>query len=623
MCLLGWVVSKSAQHHGPSSGVEVHAVAWRSRLRRNISRALAPPHASGRCEPARAAAASARIVRTMRMSQLFLPTERQPPADAEALSHKLMVRAGLVRQLGAGLWTWLPAGWRTHQRIVQIVREEIDAIGGQEMLMPVLHPAELWRRSGRYDAIGGELFRLKDRKGADMVLAMTHEEAVTYHAAQVIRSYRELPLILYHFQIKERDEPRPRAGVLRTREFIMKDSYSFDRDAEGLAANYERHREAYARIYDRCGLEWYECQSDVGMMGGTMAHEYMAPCVAGEDDVVLGPNGYSANLEIATADAQPVPPLPDGIDGELHTPGQTTIEAVAGGLGVPAGNLLKAIPVVAEHRGLTVVFVRGDHHVGDTKLANALGERFRPATPEELAPAGTVPGFIGPGGLQVPVLFDQAIAPGRYVVGANAPDRHEGFTFEGAEAHDIRAVERGDTLGGVAVRIEPAIEIGNIFQLGTRYSVPLGLTYLDEHGAEHPVVMGSYGIGPARIAAAAVEQFADERGIALPKAIAPFDVEVVALGKPGTTELEAAQRIYEELVAIGLSVVLDDRAAGPGEKFADAELLGAPLRLTIGKRSLESGAAEAQLRRGLAEVEGGVSLIEAAEAVQALWPAIP
>ncbi|HWI70844.1 MAG TPA: YbaK/EbsC family protein, partial [Baekduia sp.] len=395
--------------------------------------------------------------------------------------------------------------------------------------------------------------------------------------------------------------------------------YSFDRDEEGLKANYERHREAYARIYDRCGLDWYECESDVGMMGGAMAHEYMAPCTAGDDDVVLGPNGYSANLEIATADAQPVPPLPDSIAGELHTPGQTTIEAVAGGLGVPTGNLLKAFPIVAEQRGLVIVFVRGDHRVGEVKLANALGEKFRPAQEEELpGPAG----FLGPQN-GVPLVFDQAITPGRYVVGANAPDHHTVFDYEGGETLDVRSVEPGDTIGGTVVRIEPAIEIGNIFQLGTRYSVPLGLTYSDEHGQEHPVVMGSYGIGPARIAAAAVEQFADDKGIAWPKSIAPFDVEVVALGKPGTQEHEVAQRVYEELTTIGLSVLLDDRAAGPGEKFADAELLGAPLRLTIGKRSLESGAAEAQLRRGAVDVDGGISLKEAAKGVQALWPTIP
>lgn len=560
----------------------------------------------------------------MRMSQLFLPTERQPPADAEALSHKLMVRAGLVRQLGSGLWTWLPAGWRTHQRIVQIVREEIDAIGGQEMLMPVMHPAELWKRSGRYDAIGGELFRLQDRKGADMVLAMTHEEAVTFHAAQSVRSYRDLPFILYHFQIKERDEPRPRAGVLRTREFIMKDSYSFDRDADGLAANYERHREAYARIYDRCGLDWYECQSDVGMMGGTVAHEYMAPCPAGEDDVVLGADGYSANLEIASADPQPVPALPDRVSGVLQTPGQTTIEAVAGGLDVPAGNLLKAFSVWTETRGVVVVFVRGDHQVGDTKLANALGEKYRPATVEEIEQVGGVAGYLGlADGLRAETLLDEAITPGRYVTGNNRPDQHVVVEVAAGPRVDVREVMAGDTIGGAAIRIEPAIEIGNIFQLGTRYSEPLGLTFSDENGKEHPVVMGSYGIGPARIAAAAVEQLSDDNGIAWPKAIAPFDVEVVALGKPGTPEQEAARGLYEELQSTGLSVLLDDRASGPGEKFADAELLGAPLRLTVGKRSLESGLAEAKLRRGQVDVEGGVPLTDAAEAVKTLWPTIP
>jgi prolyl-tRNA synthetase len=450
---------------------------------------------------------------------------------------------------------------------------------------------------------------------------MTHEEAVTYHAAQVVRSYRDLPFILYHFQIKERDEPRPRAGVLRTREFIMKDSYTFDRDDEGLQANYQRHREAYARIYDRCGLDWYECESDVGMMGGTRAHEYMAPCPAGEDDVVLGINGYSANLEIATADAQPVGPLPDRITGTFETPSQTTIEAVAGGLGIPEGNLLKAYPVITETRGLVVVVVRGDHRVGETKLRNALHEPFRPAQEDELpGPAG----FLGPQGLAgLEVLYDTAIEPGRYVVGANMPHHHTVFEYEGGQTADIRLVEEGDTIGGQPVRIEPAIEIGNIFQLGTRYSVPLGLTYLDEHGQEHPVVMGSYGIGPARIAAAAVEQFADEHGIAWPKSIAPFDVEVVALGKPGTQELEVAERVYEELVAVGFDALLDDRAAGPGEKFADAELLGAPLRLTIGRRSVEAGAAEAQIRRGKADVEGGVPLKEAAEKVRELWATIP
>ena len=563
----------------------------------------------------------------MRLSSLFLPTERQPPADAEALSHKLMVRAGLVRQVGSGLWSWLPAGWRVHETIVQIVREEIDAIGGQEMLMPVVQPADLWRRSGRYDSVGPELFRLKDRRGADLVLAMTHEEAVTFHVAQVVRSYRDLPLILYHFQTKERDEPRPRAGVLRTREFIMKDSYTFDRDPEGLQAGYDKHISAYDRIFDRVGLEWYRVESDVGMMGGTGAHEYMAPCPAGENDVALAP-GYAANVEVASAEAQPVElPEPLPAPEEVRTPGMTTIEQVAAHLGVPQGALLKAFPVVTERRGLLMVVVRGDHRVNEIKLRNALGEPFRPAHEEEVAERIGPPGFIGPVGADVPVLLDEAVAPGPYVTGANRPDTHlrgvePGRDFPFSRA-DVRTVEAGDLVGGHPITIEPAIEVGNIFKLGTRYSEPLGATYLDEQGREQLIWMGSYGIGPARIAAAAVEQFADDKGIAWPKAIAPWDVEIVALGKPGTPEREAAEGVYRDLRASGIDVLIDDRDAGPGEKFADAELLGIPLRLTIGRRALESGRVEAQVRRGLADQNGGVPLAGAAEAVAELWPSLP
>jgi prolyl-tRNA synthetase len=561
------------------------------------------------------------------MSSLFLPTERQPPADAEAVSHQLLVRAGLVRQLGAGLWSWLPAGWKVHEKVVQIVREEIDAIGGQEMLMPVLHPADLWRRSGRYDDIGPELFRLQDRRGADMVLAMTHEEAVTFHVANAVRSYRDLPLILYHFQTKERDEPRPRAGVLRTREFIMKDSYTFDRDEAGLQAGYDRHIEAYDRIFDRVGLEWYRVESDVGMMGGTRAHEYMAPCPAGEDDVALAP-GYAANVEIATAEPQPVDlaaPLPTPV--EVTTPGLTTVDEVAARLGLPAGALLKAFPVVAEGRGLLMVVVRGDHRVNEIKLRNVLGGGFRPATEEEIADRIGPPGSIGPVGADVSVLLDEGVGPGGYVTGANRPDRHlrgvePGRDFPFTRA-DVRRVEAGDTVGGHPIRVEPAIEAGNIFQLGTRYSKPLGATYLDEHGAEQLIWMGSYGIGPARIVAAAVEQFADEHGISWPRSIAPWDVELVSLGRLGTPEREAAEGVYRELRTVGLDVLLDDREAGPGEKFAEAELLGCPLRLTLGKRSLESGSLEAQVRRGRADHEGGVLLEGAADAVAELWRSLP
>jgi len=426
-----------------------------------------------------------------RLSEYLLPTEKQARPDAEAISHKLMVRAGLVRQMGAGMWSWLPAGWRVHQRVVAIIREEMNAIGGQEMLMPVLQPAEPWRKTGRLEI--DELFKLTDRRGSELVLAMTHEEAVTFHVAQLVSSYRDLPLILYHFQVKERDEPRPRAGVLRTREFIMKDSYSFDRDQAGMEERYALHIGAYDRIMQRTGLRFYRVEGDVGMMGGVGAHEYMAPAAAGEDQIALAP-GYAANLEVAAASDE------------------------------------------VEQRG-------------------------------------------------------------------------DGF------------VRNGEPL-----TIEPAIEIGNIFKLGTRYSEPLDARYLDEHGEEHPIWMASYGIGPARIVAAAVEQFADEHGISWPRALAPFAVHLVALGKPGTPEREAADELYATLVGGGIEVLYDDRDLAPGEKFADAELLGCPLRLTVGRRSLESGEVEAQLRRGRRDV-GPLALTDDRDAmlraVDELWRSAP
>jgi prolyl-tRNA synthetase len=553
-----------------------------------------------------------------RLSTYFLPTEREPPADAEALSHKLMVRAGLIRQVGSGLWSWLPAGWRVHQRIVQIVREEMNAIGGQEMLMPVLHPAEPWRKTGRYGI--EELFKLKDRRGADMVLALTHEEIVTGHVAAAVQSYRELPLILYHFQVKERDEARPRAGVLRTREFIMKDSYTFDRDAEALDLAYRRHADAYDRMCDRCGLEWYRVEADVGMMGGHGADEYMAPCAAGENEVVLAA-GYAANTEVATADPQPVA-LPSGLDAPelVQTPGMTTIDAVVAALEVPAGALLKAFPIVLDGDGMKLVVVRGDHRVNEIKLQNTLGQPFRAAREEEIAAALGPPGFIGPVGSELPVLLDEAIAPGSYIAGANQPDAHlqgvepgRDFQFERV---DVRSVAAGDTIGGATVRIERAIEVGNIFKLGTRYSEPLGASYLDEDGRSRLIWMGSYGFGPARAAAAAVEQYADEQGISWPRAIAPFDVELVVLGKLGTPERELADRLYGELTEAGLDTLYDDRDAGPGEKFTDAELLGCPLRVTVGRRTLAGEEIEVQVRRG--REARTVPLAGAADAVAAL-----
>ena len=539
-----------------------------------------------------------------RLSSYFLPTLRDDPADAEALSNKLMVRAGLIRQVGAGMWTFLPAGYRVVKRVEAIIREEIDGIGGQEMLMPVLQPAELWERTGRYGI--EELFKLRDRKNAPLVLAMTHEEVVTFHVARDIRSYRELPKILYHVQTKERDEARPRAGVLRTREFTMKDSYSFDRDMEGLDRSYDLHKGAYERIFDRCGLRTYCVEADVGMMGGSGAHEFLAPCEAGENEVALAP-GYAANVEVASAEPRPVkmpPPLDEPRDAP--TPGMTTVEEVSGALGVPAGALIKALPVVVGEDRMVIVLVRGDHRLNEIKLRNALGADFRPAHAEEIAERVGPPGFIGPVGTDLPVIKDAAIVGAGYVCGANRPDTHligvePGRDFP-YEEMDVRSVQAGDLApGGHPIEIESAIEVGQIFKLGARYSEPLGANYLDEDGTERPIMMGSYGIGPARTVAAAIEQRADERGIVWPPQITPWDVHLVGLGKAGDEVTEAADRLYEELESAGLAVVYDDREAGAGEKLTDAELLGCPLRLVVGRRGLADGVVEAQVRHSGAD----------------------
>jgi prolyl-tRNA synthetase len=558
-----------------------------------------------------------------RFSQTFLPTLKDPPADAEALSHKLMVRAGLIRQVGAGLWSYLPAGWRVHRRVEAILREEMEAIGCQEMLMPVLQPAENWEKTGRY-AIE-ELFKLDDRKGSPMVLAMTHEECVTYHVAKEVRSYRDLPLMLYHLQTKERDEPRPRAGVLRTREFTMKDAYSFDRDEEGLASSYELQTGAYDRIFDRCGLRWYRVESDVGMMGGSGAHEYMAPCAAGENEVALAP-GYAANVEIATATAQPVE-LPPPLDApeEVDTPGLSKVEEVAEHLGLPHGAFVKTLPIVVEGRGMVLVLLRGDHRLNEIKLRNGMKTDFRQASAEEIEDRLGPVGYLGPVGSGLPIVKDAALSGSSYVSGANKPNTHlrgidPSRDFESYEM-DVRNVEAGDTApGGGTIEIEPAIEIGNIFKLGTRYSEPLGATFLDEAGSEQPIVMGSYGIGPARIVAAAIEQGADERGIVWPRALAPWQAHVVSLAKAGEEERAAADRLYENLVAAGVETLYDERDAGAGEKLTDAELIGCPLRIVVGRRGLAEGVVEASERRSGAE--HSLPVEEAAERAKVLLEGI-
>ncbi len=534
-----------------------------------------------------------------RISRTLLPTVKDPPADAEAVSHKLLVRAGMVRQMGAGLWTYLPAGWRSHRKVEEIIRQEMDRVGAQEMLMPIMQPAEPWKTTGRYGI--DELFKLEDRKGSPMVLAMTHEECVTGHMANEVRSYRDLPQIVYQFQVKERDEPRPRAGILRTREFVMKDAYSFDRDFDGLDVSYNLCIEAYDRIFDRTGLRWYRVESDVGMMGGVGAHEYMAPCAAGEDTVALAP-GYAANVEVASAVPRKIERPPElAAPEEISTPGLTTVDEVSRDLGVDPGSLVKSVPVVTDDGEFILVLVRGDHQLNTVKLASNLGVASRPAKVDEIAEKVGPPGYIGPVGAEVRVIKDAAINGGGLVTGANRPETHlrgveAGRDFQFEEL-DVRMIVAGDTTDdGHEITLEPAIEVANIFKLGTRYSEPLGANYLSEDGDERPIVMGSYGIGPARIVAAAAEQLGDGDGLRWPPSLAPWQVHLVSLAKAKDPERDVADGLYEELIEAGLEVVYDDRDAGPGQKLTDAELVGCPLRVVVGRRGLADGIYEASER---------------------------
>jgi len=538
-----------------------------------------------------------------RQSTLFLPTLREDPADAEAVSHKLLVRAGLIRQVGAGLWTYLPAGWRVHEKVVQIVREEMDAIGGQEMSMPVLTPADLWQRTGRYDTWDDVLIKLQDGSGREFVLAATHEETVTSHAREM-RSYRDLPKILYHFQTKERDEPRPRGGLIRVREFVMKDSYSFDRDADGLDRSFLAHKGAYDRIFERCGLQAVSVQAESGMMGGRESVDYLAPSGSGENTLVTCENGdYAADLEIARGVPRAASfPEPLEAPAEVETPGIETCEALAGFLGIDVAATSKAMPVVADGH-VVLALVRGDDRLDEAKLVAALGALVRPAQPEEIREAfGAEPGSLGPVGFRGRVVLDETLREGQFVAGANRTGYHlhgveHGRDFE-AEIVDIRLSHEGDRCPrcGGALAFHTAIEVGHIFKLGTTYSVSLDATYLDEESVEHPIVMGSYGIGPGRVLAAAVEQGHDERGIVWPASIAPYDAHVLSLAGGSDEVASLAAAVAEDLSAAGRDVLLDDRDARPGEKFADADLLGCPLRVTVGKKSLDDGSVDVRRR---------------------------
>jgi prolyl-tRNA synthetase len=558
----------------------------------------------------------------MLWSHLFIPTLRETPAEAEAISHQLLLRAGYIRPLAAGIYNHLYLAQRAILKITAIVREEMDAIGAQELYLPALNPAELWQESGRYDVMGDNLFKLKDRFGRQLCLAMTHEEDMTFIARGELRSYKQLPQIWYQIQTKFRDEPRPKSGLLRVRQFTMKDSYSFDLAPEGLDVSYEKHRVAYCRIFDRCGLEYLTVEAHSGAMGGSRSQEFMVATEAGEDYVAFcRETGYAANLEKAVSRPAPLgAPDPEGDlePEEIHTPGAKTIEEVSAFLKLPQTSQMKSLVLIADGKPY-LVLVRGDHQLSETKFQTVTGcVEFRPAQPEEIRDLfGADPGSLGPVGVKNLRLLADNVLQGRknMICGANRNDYHlknvtpgEDFT---AEFHDLRQVAEGDTeiQTGLPLEIKKTVEIGHIFKLGYKYSHSMGLNVLNQDGVETPVIMGSYGIGLERILCAAVELYSDKDGMCLPVAIAPFEAVVTPVKASDPSLKGAAERIYAELKAAGVDVIYDDRELSPGIKFKDADLVGIPYRITVGKK-LVSGLVEIVERRGKTMTE--VPLTEAA-----------
>ena len=558
----------------------------------------------------------------MLWSHLFIPTLRETPAEAEAISHQLLLRAGYIRPLAAGIYNYLYLAQRAILKITAIVREEMDAIGAQEFYLPALNPAELWQESGRYDVMGDNLFKLKDRFGRQLCLAMTHEEDMTFIARGELRSYKQLPQIWYQIQTKFRDEPRPKSGLLRVRQFTMKDSYSFDLAPEGLDVSYEKHRVAYCRIFDRCGLEYLTVEAHSGAMGGTRSQEFMVATEAGEDYVAFcRETGYAANLEKAVSRPAPLgEPDPEGNlePEEIHTPGAKTIDEVSAFLKLPSTSQMKSLVLIADGKPY-LVLVRGDHQLSETKFQTASGSvEFRPAVPEEIRDLfGADPGSLGPVGVKNMRLLADNELQGRknMICGANKNDYHlknvtpgEDFT---AEFHDLRQVAEGDTeiQTGLPLEIKKTVEIGHIFKLGYKYSHSMGLNVLNQDGVETPVIMGSYGIGLERILCAAVELYSDKDGMCLPVSIAPFEVVVTPVKASDPSLKGAAERIYAELKAAGVDAIYDDRELSPGVKFKDADLVGIPYRITVGKK-LVSGLVEIVERRGKTMTE--VPLTEAA-----------
>ena len=572
----------------------------------------------------------------MRLSSLFFTTLRDDPSEAEMPSHRLLLRAGYVRQLGAGIYSLLPLGFRVSKRVEQVIREELNAIGGQEMEMPVVHPADLWRETGRYDAIGPEMARFKDRADRDMVLAMTHEEVVADLLRDIVRSYRQLPFIVYHFQTKFRDEPRSRGGLIRVREFVMKDSYTCDRDEAGLDTAYWAHHRAYTRIFERLGLKAIPVASDVGMMGGSMAHEFMSLNPAGEDVLVLCEAcDYASNRQVAPVVAdEPAAEAPLPVE-EVHTPDATTIDALAQFLGVPTSRTAKAVFMVTGDGRFVVAIVRGDYDLNETKLVNAIKATggLRPAQVEEILERGMQAGYGSPiGARDAVVVVDDLVAKSpNLVAGANRPGYHLLNTNVGRDytpdvIADISNVREGDRCpnGDGTVILRNGIEVGNIFKLGTKYTKALGAEYLGEDGERHPIVMGSYGIGLGRNVACIVEDHHDEKGIVWPAEVAPYPAHLVALGANKNPEVTViAERLHQLAADAGPEheILYDDRDESPGVKFADADLLGMPWILTVSPRSLEAGGIEVKNRETGEKVVRPIEDVEAFLAGRAPTPA--
>lgn len=552
----------------------------------------------------------------MRLTQYLHHTLREAPTEADTEGHALLLRGGYVRQVGAGLFGFTPLGLRVKLRIERILREEMDALGALEMSLPLVQPAELWRESGRWDEIGDEMARFTDRAGRDVCLAMTHEEAATQLVRGMVQSYRQLPVALYQLQTKFRDEPRSRGGLLRVREFTMKDAYSFHASEEDLDDFYQRMHAAYLRVFERCGLEVVAVESDMGMMGGSGAHEFMALLPVGEDTIILcDACGYKANRQVARTRkpellADEATPLE-----EVATPGAATIEQLAAYLGVPASATAKAVFLTGTFVGgeerLVFAIVRGDTDLNETKLANAIGStHLRAATEDEIRSVGAEPGYASPVGIRresVTVVVDELVARAAgLMAGANRVGYHlrgvaHGRDYQSDLVTDLAAAESGDACSvcGESVRAERGVEVGNIFKLGTRYSQSMNAHFVDEHGERRPFVMGSYGIGPGRVLACIAQVHRDENGPVWPEQVAPFDVEVVSLASSKAPEVAGvAEGLYDSLSADGLAVLIDDREERPGVKFADADLIGAPWRVTVGQRALEDGLVEVKRRSG-------------------------